>query len=177
MESPEQRKFRPSAQGEFFDLLANHRRRYTIKYCRENGSSTIAELAEHIAALEHDKSVSEITSAERKRVYTSLQQTHLSRLEDAGMIRFDGDTVELTDRAREMEVYLDIVPAGSISWGIYYLGLALVSSIVTAALWANLVPPELLNESVLLVAVVCLFGVSAVAHVIYNWQNRLDNVE
>lgn len=175
MESPDQRKFSPSDQGKLFKLLSNDRRRYTIKYCRENGSITLSELAERIAAVEQEKSVSEITSAERKRVYTSLQQTHLDRLEAAGMIRINGDEIELTDRAKELEVYIDIVPEGSVSWAMYYLGLSALSAVVVAAVWAGMVPSELLTESTLMVVLVVLYGVSAVAHVLYNRRNRLDN--
>lgn len=177
MESPEQRKFSTSEQGELFDLLSNHRRRYTIRYCRENGSISLSDLAERIAAVEQEKSVAEITAAERKRVYTSLQQTHLGRLEDAGMIESDGDEIELTDRAEELEVYLDIVPAGSVSWGMYYLVISGLAGLVVAGVWTELVPPDLLDQSLLLVVLVVIYGLSALGHVIYNRRNRLDNVE
>ncbi|MFB6371744.1 MAG: NAD(P)-dependent oxidoreductase, partial [Bradymonadaceae bacterium] len=35
-------------------------------------------------------------------------------------------TVELTDRATELDVYLDVVPSGSIPWAEYYLGLSVI---------------------------------------------------
>jgi hypothetical protein len=177
MESPEQRKFSLSDKGELFDLLSNHRRRYTIKYARQNGSITLSDLAERIAAIEQEKSVDQITSAERKRVYTSLQQTHLDRLEDAGMIRTQGDVIELTDRARELEVYMDIVPSESVSWSFYYLVLSGLAAVVVAGVLGDMVPPELLSESTLVVLIVVIYGVSAVAHVLHNRRNRLENLE
>ncbi len=120
-----------SREGEIFDLLSNQRRRYTIHYCKREGEAvTLGDLAEHVAAWELDKEVEAITSAERKRVYTSLQQTHLPTLERADMIEFDDRTIELTDEAAELDVYLDIVPGDSVPWGVYYLGLTAVGLIV-----------------------------------------------
>jgi hypothetical protein len=52
---------------------------------------TLSDLAEHIAANENDCTLHELDRAERKRVYVSLYQTHLDRLENAGVI-------ELTDK-------------------------------------------------------------------------------
>ena len=177
METPEQKKFIPSEKGEVFELLSNHRRRYTIRFCKENGSATLSELAEHIAALEQDKSTAEITSSERKRVYTSLQQTHLDRLEDAGMIRYDGNEVELTEQAEKLEVYLDIVPEGSVPWSVYYLGLSLLAAVVVATAWVGFLPTGALGETVVMTGIVLVYGASAVAHVIYDRRYRLGRVE
>jgi len=177
METPEQRKFKPSEKGEIFELLSNHRRRYTIRFCKENGSATLAELAEYIAAIEQDKSPAEISSAERKRVYTSLQQTHLDRLEDAGMIHYDGDEIELTDRAEELDVYLDIVPEGSVPWSVYYLGLSLLAAVVVAGVWSGFLPTEVVGETIVMVAIVLVYGASAIAHVVYDRRYHLDHVD
>lgn len=81
---------------------------------QEDGPVTLGDLAEHVAAWELDKEVAELTSAERKRVYTSLQQTHLPTLERANMVEFNDRTIELTDGAADLDVYLDIVPGDSI---------------------------------------------------------------
>lgn len=177
METPEQKKFTSTKKGEIFELLSNHRRRYTIEFCKRNGSTSLSELAEHIAALEQEKSISEITSAERKRVYTSLQQTHLDRLEQANMIQYDGQRIELTDRAQEVEVYLDIVPEGSVSWGHYYFGLSVLAALVVAAVLTEFVPPSLVDESVALVLLTLVYGLSAAAHIIYNRRYRLAGIE
>ncbi len=104
--------------GQIFDLLSNHRRRYAIHYCKREGEPVeLGDLAEHVAAWELDKEVEELTSAERKRVYTSLQQTHLPTLAEAEMVEFDDRTIELTEKANELDVYLDVVPGDSIPWG------------------------------------------------------------
>lgn len=177
METPEQKKFKPSEKGEIFELLSNHRRRYTIRFCKQNGKATLAELAEYIAAIEQDKSPAEITSAERKRVYTSLQQTHLDRLENAGMIHYDGDEIELTEKADQLDVYLDIVPGESIPWSVYYLGVSLLATVVVAAVWSGFLPTEIIGKTVVMAGIVMVYAVSAVAHVIYDRQYRLDHIE
>jgi len=61
-----------------FDLLSNQHRRYAIHHCkREDDPVELGDLAEHVASWELDKEIAELTSAERKRVCASLQQTHL----------------------------------------------------------------------------------------------------
>ncbi|ELY54009.1 DUF7344 domain-containing protein [Natronolimnohabitans innermongolicus] len=167
-----------SDRGQIFDLLSNHRRRYAIHYCKQADEPvTLGDLAEHVAAWELDKEVEEITSAERKRVYTSLQQTHLPTLERAEMIEFDNRTIELTDEAAELDVYLDVVPADSIPWGLYYLGLTAVGAIVMGGLWLEMIPTETVPELGWATLVFVLFAVSAVVHVVQSRRMRLGEME
>nr|WP_254525441.1 hypothetical protein [Natrinema caseinilyticum] len=161
-----------------FDLLSNQRRRYAIHYCkREDEPVTLGDLAEHVAAWELEKDLDEITSAERKRVYTSLQQSHLPTLERADVIEFDDRTIELTDEAAELDVYLDIVPGNSVSWGVYYLGLTGVGSVVMAGLWLEVVPTETIPELGWATLVFALFAVSAIVHVTQTRRLRLGEME
>lgn len=174
MESPDQRKFNPSEKGEIFKLLSNHRRRYTIHYCKQhNGGVSLSELAEQIAAWEHDKEVNEITSDERKRVYTSLQQTHLNRLEDAGMITQENGQIKLTENAQDLEVYLDIVPESSIPWAIYYLGLAAIAGVGLVGFWLGMVPTDLVSELAWATLITIVFAISAVVHTLQNRKYQL----
>lgn len=155
---------RTKNRDETFDLLSNHRRRYVLHYCQHGEKPvTLSELAEQIAAWECEKPVEQLTSAERKRTYTSLQQTHLPTLEEAGIIKWDGDTIELTADARELNVYMDIVPENSIPWSMYYLGLSGIGVGILALAWFGWLPgfvPDLGWAFV----VVFLFVVSAVVH-------------
>ncbi|MFD1563214.1 hypothetical protein ACFR99_06610 [Haloarchaeobius amylolyticus] len=167
-----------SRRGEIFDLLSNNRRRYAIHYCkREDEPVTLGDLAEHVAAWELDKEVDQITSAERKRVYTSLQQSHLPTLERANIIEFDDRTIELTEEAAELEVYLDVVPSDSVPWGVYYLGLTVIGSIVMAGLWLEVIPTEAVPELGWATLVFALFAGSAVVHVAQNRRMRLGEME
>jgi hypothetical protein len=73
-----------------FELLKNRRRRETIAYLLEHdGTSTLSDLAEHIAALENGIEIVELSSDQRKRVYIGLYQCHLPKLDKAGVIDFD----------------------------------------------------------------------------------------
>lgn len=165
-------------RGEVFDLLSNRRRRYAVLYCkREEAAVSLGELAEHVAAWELEKPVEAITSTERKRVYTSLQQTHLPTLERAGMIAYDGRTIELTDRAADLEVYLDIVPGDSIPWGTYYLGLAALGFVVLGGVALEVVPTETIPELGWAALFLCLFAGSALVHVLSSRRHRLDDFE
>ena len=163
-------------RDETFALLSNHRRRYALHYCKHRDEPvTLSDLAEQVAAWEHDKSVDEITSSERKRTYTSLQQTHLPAMEDAGVIEWD-DEVELTPAAERLNVYKDVVPEESVSWGVYYLWLSVIGGVVLAFAWFDLVPvsaPDIVWAGL----VVAAFAVSAAVHVYRNHQTKLGRTE
>ena len=165
-------------RGEIFDLLSNHRRRYTIHFCKQQGETvTVSDLAEQVAAWELDKDINELDSAERKRVYTSLQQTHLPTLDDAGMVEYENGEVTLTDQAERMEVYMDIVPGDSIPWGEYYLGLSVIGALVLGGVWFEVLPTETVPELGWAFAVLVLFAGSAGYHVYQGRQNRLGEME
>lgn len=79
--------------GGVFDVLKNPRRRYVIRRLDGDRLATMDSLASGLAAEETGLDVSEIdhTSSDHKRVYVSLHQTHIPRLEGAGVISRDGD--------------------------------------------------------------------------------------
>lgn len=173
-----QEKFTAPAKDEVYSLLSNHRRRYALHYLkRADGPVTIGELADQIAAWEHEKPVSAVTSAERKRVYTSLQQTHLPNLEQAGIIELDRDAITLTEEVTELEVYLDIVPGGSIPWGVYYLGLSLLGAAVFIAVWTGIIPDEPVSPLAWMGLILGIFLVSSVFHFLSNRRYRLGRDE
>lgn len=165
-------------KGEIFDLLSNHRRRYTIHYCKhEDDPVSLGDLAEQVAAWELEKDVPEITSSERKRVYTSLQQTHLPTLADAGMIDYENGEIELTERVDELDVYLDVVPGDSIPWASYYLGLSALAGLVLAGLWTEVIPTESVSALGWATVLVGLFAISAAVHVYQSRKYRLGGEE
>ncbi len=166
------------SKSELFSILSSHRRRYAIHICkREEGPVSLSDLAEHVAAWELDKERAELTSAERKRIYTSLQQTHLPTLAESGIIEYDGREAELTEEAQRLEVYLDVVPGDSVPWATYYLGLSGIALCVIVGLWTGLVPTHLVPELAWMMGVVVLFGASAAVHSYTNRTNRLGKME
>lgn len=73
-----------------FDILGNQRRRYVLAYLSTTeGTVTMDDLAEQIAAWECGKEIARITSQERKRVYVGLYQCHLPKMADASAISYD----------------------------------------------------------------------------------------
>ena len=126
------------SNDEIHDLLSNPRRRHTLHIMkRDDGTAEISSIAEQVAAWENEKPRSEVTSQERHLVYASIQQNHIPRLVRAGVISHERGELELTNEAKKLDVYMDIVPRNSIPWGEYYLGLSAFSLALVAAVWVG----------------------------------------
>jgi len=163
-------------EGELFDALSNRRRRYALEALMGTEGIELGDLAEQVAAWELEKEIAAVDSTERKRVYTSLQQSHLPRLDDAGLVRFDkrAGFVEPTPGLAECEVYLDVVRGNDIPWSEYYLGLAALGAALTAAVAVDAYPFVLLPDIAWLVAASAVtLLVSAVYHNYYATQSQL----
>jgi hypothetical protein len=120
-----------------FDLLSNERRRRVLRHLlSETETSTLGDLAEHIAAIENEKPESALTSTERKRVYICLYQCHLPKLDDADVIDFDEHrkTVSLGSQIDAIRPYLpgDEPTDTTDPWPRYYLGVALLGACAIA---------------------------------------------
>jgi hypothetical protein len=91
-----------------FDLLSSRRRRFVLnRLQRQPEGVEIGDLATQLASYENDAPPGELSRKERKRIYVSLYQTHVPKLEEAGVITYDSDTglVEPTDRIGELAAY------------------------------------------------------------------------
>ena len=114
-----------------FDLLSNHRRRYALHYLQQQDDGvTLGELADQVAAWENDADVDAVSYDERKRVYTSLQQVHLPRMDNLDVVEFDDreGRVRMGAAAEHLDVYLEIVTGNDVSWSTFYLGLVAVNA-------------------------------------------------
>lgn len=115
------------SKDEIFDLLKNRRRRQILAYLSETDeTATLSELAEQIAAWENDIEIRELNSAQRKRVYVALYQTHLPKMDDAGVIEYNQDRglITLLENADLLQEYLEKTQIESDRWPQWY---ALVS--------------------------------------------------
>lgn len=75
---------------EVFHILQTFRRRETIRYMLDvDGAVKMSDIAEHVSAQEHETSVSKLTSTQRQRVYIPLYQSHLPKLDEAGIIEYN----------------------------------------------------------------------------------------
>ncbi|RKD97347.1 DUF7344 domain-containing protein [Halopiger aswanensis] len=115
-----------------FELLKNRRRREVLTYLLEaDDTVTLGELAEQIAAWENDTDVNALSSDQRKRVYVALYQTHLPKMDDAGIVEYDQDRglISLSDNADLLMMYLDTDTHQQDRWDRWYAG----TSVVVAA--------------------------------------------
>ncbi len=159
-------------ESQIHNVLRNDRRRETIRYLRQTGDSlAVDDLAEHIATLETGESPPPRNV--RKSVYVSLHQTHLPKLDDLGIVEYDQRSKELVlnDRAREVEVYMEVVAEHDVSWPTYYLGLGILEFIVLFAAKLHLFSIQLLDFEFWTWFFLTFFLVSALYH-IYNGQER-----
>lgn len=137
----------PSPQ-ELFEVLSNQRRRHVLYYLKHASPETeLGTLATQIAAWETDQPIARVSGEERKRVYTSLQQVHLPKMDEANIVAFDkrSGTIDATSSLADIE--LDPIPCQrTVPWHRYYLALGgLNSALVGATLlgvWpVTMVPP------------------------------------
>ncbi len=159
------------SEDELFEVLANQRRRFAVHLLkREEESMEIGRMAEQIAAWENDVSMAEITGTERKRVYTALQQSHLPKMDQAGVVEFNKSrgVIAPTPALQDVDLYLDVVEGKEIPWSEYYLGLSGVAAALTAAVWMGAWPFVLLPDMAWTLAIVVAFAFSALAHRYYT---------
>lgn len=93
-----------------FHLLQTRRRRDALWYLKQHdGPVEMSDMAEQVAAWEYDTTVPELHSNQRQRVYIGLYQTHLPKLDKAGVIDYNQSRgiVERTPLANEFDAYLD----------------------------------------------------------------------
>ncbi len=168
-------------RDDIFEILSNRRRRYILHYLKEHDGESEVELREvvdQVAAWENNTSIENLQSASRKRVYTAIKQSHLPKLKDKGVIKFDRQrgTMSLTDAAREVELYLEYVPEEDLSWGEYYFSLSVACVAVVGASYLGLPLFDRLSGVALVAIIVVLFTLSSIAHLYYSYthQSRVE---
>jgi DNA-binding transcriptional ArsR family regulator len=152
-------------QDTVFSVLSNERRRQVLRHLYERpGGSDIRELSQQLAAWENDVALEAVTYKQRKRVYTSLHQTHLPALAEAGVVDYDRDrgTVDLTERADVLDDYLATGETASIPWHTVYLVLATVGTGVTLAAAFGVLPSSVSGLAIAGAVCVALAGVAGV---------------
>jgi hypothetical protein len=110
-------------------------------------------------------------------VYNALQQTHVPELEDTGVVKVERREVELTERADELDIYLEVVPGADIPWSEYYLALGGVSLAVLVAVALGIGPFAALSGVGVGIFAVVAFLVSACANYYYQHESLLGGHE
>lgn len=101
-----------ATNDELFDLLSNWRRRFVVRLISmvdRDDYLTLDSLTRQLMLLETGADHPDDVGAQaRKRVYISLYQWHLPRLDDAGLVDHDGDrnVIRPTDDTRPVGDWL-----------------------------------------------------------------------
>ncbi len=129
-----------------FDLLGNSRRRRVLRHLLDEREITLTNLSARIAAWENDTAVTDLSSRQRKQVYSSLYQTHIPRLSDHGLVTYDAENrvVKLTGNREYVRRFLDVEEPQrgrfSHQWSRYFLWTAVIGSAVIAGNWLGTTP-------------------------------------
>ncbi|MDQ2052488.1 hypothetical protein RBH26_18655 [Natronolimnohabitans sp. A-GB9] len=150
---------------EIFHILQTSRRRRVLEHL-EGGDEpvTVRTLAERIAARENDTTVENLTSDQRQRVYISLYQTHLPKLDTAGVVDYDKNrgTVESTPLAAQFDPFLsELEPSSMDPWLGRYAGAVGCCGLAVAATATGTTP---ISWSTTALLVVTAFGAVTAGH-------------
>jgi len=158
---------RDVSEDELFELLSSRRRRYVVHALqRAERHLDLGTLSERVAAWEWEQSAEEVSHDQRKSVYTSLQQHHLPKMAEAGVVEYDKDrgTVEPTETLEELRLYLEVVQSGEMPWSEFYLGYGAFSVTVLLTVALNVYPITMVSELAWLGLLSVGLLVAAVAH-------------
>ncbi len=163
------------SQDVVFDLLSSPRRRFVLYYLNQvDDSVTIGDLADEVAAWENEVDVEELSSQQRKRVYVSLYQTHVPKMDDAGIIEYDSDSgkVVLADQAVDISAYLSRDEEEQ-PWQQYYLAIAIIGGLFYGAVAFGLI--GVVSQFAAGLLIILAFAVTAIGHLITT-QRRGDEL-
>jgi len=73
------------------DLLSSERRRHVLDCLAHHGSLALPDLADEVAAREHDAPLPQVPEDAVLTVYLSLYHTHVPKLADATVVTYDQD--------------------------------------------------------------------------------------
>lgn len=156
-------------QDTVYDLLSNKRRRFVISKLRSaDGAVSVSELSEAVAAWENGVEIQELTDKQIKRVYVSLYQIHVPKLDEAGLVDYDKESgqVQLTSTVSELDSYLPEQDGDDegVPWALVYAGLATGALAIYAGMFLfpetfGSIPMTALN-----IAVFTTFVIVAVTH-------------
>lgn len=157
-------------------MLSNRRRRYVIHYLQYHAEPVeLGALTEQVAAWEYETETDRLSASQRKNVYTALQQRHLPKMDDAGVVAFDrrAGTVAPTDSLGEVDIYTEVVPSGDFPWSQYYLGIAAIMLCLLTAVWADVFPFILVSDIQWGVLCTVWLAVSAIVHIVMTSKMKL----
>jgi hypothetical protein len=160
-------------EDDVYELLSNARRRFVISHLRSRDEVVeLNELSEAVASWENDVPADELTDQQVKRVYVSLYQTHLPKLDESGLIEYDRDAghVRLTETVSQLDSYLPEGDEREPPWLWAYVSLALVGLLLYVTVLA--LPTLPLSPTGL--GILVIVGFAAVSFAQYLSERRDD---
>ncbi|MFC6905579.1 DUF7344 domain-containing protein [Halalkalicoccus tibetensis] len=165
------------SKDDTFHILQNERRRRVLQYLSDTkGPVDMRDIAEQVAAWEHDTTVQQLTSDQRQRVYIALYQSHLPKLADFDLITYNRSrgVVERTPVADQVTQYLrepddrsDEGSIGEVEWTRYYGGATAVSICLIVVAWLSSLPVS----GIVLAAVITTIYVVVTAGLMRTTEN------
>lgn len=161
------------SKDELFRILSNSRRRQILYFLhRADEAISLKDLAAMVASRENETTVEEVTDEERQRVYISLYQTHLPKLESAGLVRYD-------EEERNVSLVTDVANRGFFwmqpetrrSWTRYYGALGVLGWVLIIGLWTGLPVFTLLSWAAVAIFVSSALLVLVLAQYVLEEQN------
>nr|WP_251344341.1 hypothetical protein [Haloplanus sp. GDY1] len=151
-------------------LLANERRRAVIERLdASTGTVTVRDLSTWVAAAETSQSPP--PPKVRDSVYTSLHQTHLPKLHEAGVVEYDRERslVHLRPAVRQVDRHMDVVNGLGVTWGGYYRSLGVFGLVLVIAALAGLPVVSLVDPLLWASGTLVTFAVSGAVQL---WDDR-----
>lgn len=158
------------SEDQIYHLLQNERRRKILRYLHNvNDQVAMRDIAEQVAAWENDTTVQALASKERQRVYISLYQSHLPKLDEKGVIEYDQSrgTVRKFARAETLYNYLeptrsnddkeDKTKDDATPWKRYYLGASGIGATALTGMMLGVVPFTFMSQGVLCFLILGMF--------------------
>ncbi|MEF8779561.1 MAG: hypothetical protein V5A46_02625 [Haloferacaceae archaeon] len=129
-----QLRTRTLPESQIHSILSNPRRTHALRQLYLSGGTiTVNELSHLIA--EHETGESPAPKNVRESVYISLQQTHLPKLHELGVVKYDRENreIRLKQKARDVDLYMEVVTRHGITWSEFYQGLGILSLLTILA--------------------------------------------
>lgn len=165
---------------DIFEVLSNRRRRCVLHYLRrlnDGETTSLAEIASHVAAWENGVDVSEVSYKDRKSVQTSLYQLHLPKLADKDVVEYDqrSNTIKRTAGTQQVDLFLEAVSENEVPWSVVFLGFSVLATLLSVTIWSGIIPDTWIGTGWLMVLTsVGFLGISAgFAHQYYT-KNRVS---
>jgi len=157
-----------------YDMLKNRRRRMVFYYLAHTrgGETSVGNLAEQLAAWENDIPLDAVDSTARKRTYNTLQQHHLPKLDEAGIVDYDrarGQVTLLAD-SRQVDLFLNWLPKAEFSRITLLLVMGTVFWLAMLATWFGVHVLEVALPSFVLPALGLGFFVLFAVHGVFTYR-------